>query len=142
MALTHKAASFKRKRSGYREAQMSGRGKRRIGKQRNPTDQSDKYMLADIIPTEPVSATNSRSLTNSNARNLPAATSRAIAWTTLLPSLVKAYVEGYGIQEPKSEELAPVPGPICSCVDKSSHTVTCIFKCGKGKHLKTTQKSN
>ncbi|KAG2210432.1 hypothetical protein INT45_012182 [Circinella minor] len=130
MALTYKAASFKRKRSGSREAQMSGRGKRRMGKQRNPTDQSDKYMLADIIPTEPVSAMNSRSHTNSSTRNLPGATSRAIVWTTLLPSLVKAYVEGYGIQEPKSEELAPVPGPICSCMDKSSHTVTCIFKCG------------
>ncbi|KAG2214826.1 hypothetical protein INT45_009800 [Circinella minor] len=103
MPLTHKAASFKRKRSVYREAQVSGRGKRRTGKQRKPTDQSDKYMLADIIPTKS---------------------------TTLLPSLAKAYIEGYGIQEPKSEELAPVPGPICSCMDKSSHTVTCIFKCG------------
>ncbi|KAG2221820.1 hypothetical protein INT45_013316 [Circinella minor] len=87
-------------------------------------------MLADIIPTESVSATNSRSHASSSARDLPVATSRAIAWTTLLPSLAKAYIEGYGIQEPKSEELAPVPGPICSCMDKSSHTVTCIFKCG------------
>ncbi|KAI7847422.1 hypothetical protein BDC45DRAFT_541940 [Circinella umbellata] len=109
---------------------MSGCRKKRIGKQRSPTDQSDKYMLVNIIPTEPVSATKSRSLTNSSTRNLPAATSRAIAWITLLPSLMKAYGEGYGIQEPKSEELAPVPGPICSCVDKSSHTITCIFKCG------------
>ncbi|KAI7847502.1 hypothetical protein BDC45DRAFT_575766 [Circinella umbellata] len=61
----------------------------------------------------------SRSLTNSRTRNLPAATSCAITWTILLPSLVKAYVEGYGIQAPKSEELAPLPSPICSCVDKS-----------------------
>ncbi|KAI7847466.1 hypothetical protein BDC45DRAFT_575794 [Circinella umbellata] len=130
MPLTHKAASSKRKRPVYREVQMSGRGKRRLGKQSKPTDPSDMYMLADIIPFESASGPNSRSHARSSARDVPAATSRAIAWATLLPSLMRAYIEGYGIQEPKSEELAPVPGPICSCVDKSSHTVTCIFKCG------------
>ena len=88
-------------------------------------------MPASIIPPSDSGSSANRSHGSSSARSLPASTARGIAWTAIFPFLVRAYKQGYGIQEPKSEELKPVQGPICSCANKSLKTVTCIFKCGK-----------
>ena len=75
-------------------------------------------MPANIIHPSNSGSSANRSHGSSCARSLPASTAHGIAWTAIFPFLVRAYKQGYSIQEPKSKELKSVQGPICSCIFK------------------------
>ncbi|KAG2217100.1 hypothetical protein INT45_000905 [Circinella minor] len=82
-----------------------------------------------VIRTLPFEWENVNEETKTKKRNK--VEDRVRNWNTILPLLLEAFKQGCGIEAPLPEALVPMADPLlCSCPEKATKSISCIFKCG------------
>ncbi|KAI9495120.1 hypothetical protein BDB00DRAFT_272016 [Zychaea mexicana] len=113
-------------------ASLKSNGARKVIRITQPLDLGGTLSVPPVVqPASKRSPMRDENTNSSNKRRK--ADNRAQSWANILPSLLTAYKQGYGIEEPAPQALVPIDDPLlCHCPEskRKEKTVTCIYKCG------------